>query len=213
MLLQSSKKGDARNDVKPSYRWFSVKKTRLFDGSDNYIQRVRKQLLEYAVQSVRDYRVKIIEGLMIERKKSNYPMSKWIRRCVSALNNTISYVERELSYMWHYAVEANPLSVQDLAYQIAMGGHMSDKEYYQAKSSVRSSFMKQIAAVWEKYKKIFSDYAFNYNGETIPLRKIRCDKVERNCDILKSMFNADLMLLFFKAPDEVKQNVNLTLVA
>lgn len=144
------KKGDARSDVKPSYRWFSIKKTRLFDGSDNHIQRIRKQLLEYAVQSVRDYRVKIIEGLMIERKKSNYPMSKWLRRCVSALNNTISYVERELSYMWHYAVEANPLSVRDMAYQAAMGGFMSDKEYYQAKSSVRSPFMKQIAAVWEK---------------------------------------------------------------
>ena len=207
------KKGDIRDDVKPSYRWFSVKKTRLFDGSNHYIQRVRKQLLEYAVQSVRDYRVKIIEGLMIERKKSNYPMSKWIRRCVSALNNTISYVERELSYMWHYAVEANPLSVQDLAYQIAMGGFMSEQEYYEAKKSVRSPFMKEVVRLWEKYKKIFSDYAFNYNGEVIPLRKIRCDKVEKNCDILKSMFNSDLMLLFFKAPTEVKQNVNLTLVA
>ena len=115
--------------------------------------------------------------------------------------------------MWHYAVEANPLSVQDLAYQIAMGGFMSEQEYYEAKKSVRSPFMKEVVKLWEKYKEIFSDYAFNYNGETIPLRKIRCDKVEKNCDILKSMFNSDLMLLFFKAPEEVKQNVNLTLVA
>ena len=73
--------------------------------------------------------------------------------------------------------------------------------------------MKQIAAVWEKYKKIFSDYAFNYNGEVIPLRKIRCDKVERNCDVLKSMFNADLMKLFFAAPNEVKANMSFSLVA
>ena len=115
--------------------------------------------------------------------------------------------------MWHYAVEANPLSVRDMAYQAAMGGFMSEQEYYEAKKSVRSPFMKEVVRLWEKYKKIFSDYAFNHNGETIPLRKIRCDKVEKNCDILKSMFNADLMLLFFKAPAEVKQNINLALVA
>ena len=100
-----------------------------------------------------------------------------------------------------------------MAYQAAMGGFMSEQEYYEAKSSVKSPFMKQIVAIWEKYKKIFSDYAFNYNGETIPLRKIRCDKVEKNCDVLKSMFNADLMKLFFTAPNEVKANMSFSLVA
>ena len=100
-----------------------------------------------------------------------------------------------------------------MAYQAAMGGFMSEQEYYEAKSSVRSPFMKQIAAVWEKYKKIFSDYAFNYNGEIIPLRKIRCDKVEQNCELLKSMFNGDIMKLFFLAPPEVKAVMNLTLVS
>ena len=100
-----------------------------------------------------------------------------------------------------------------MAYQAAMGGFMSDKEYYEAKSSVRSLFMKQIAAVWEKYKKIFDEYQFNYNGEVLQLKRIRCDKVERNCDLLKSMFNGDIMKLFFLAPPEIKEVMNLTLVS
>ena len=58
-------------------------------------------------------------------------------------------MERELSHIWHYAVEANPLSVQDMAYQIAMGGFMSEQEYYERKECKESIYERSRKAMGE----------------------------------------------------------------
>jgi hypothetical protein len=171
------------------YTEWSEQKMRLFDGSQSNLSETRKWLLDTLIESLKEYKIEILNGLLMKRKKWKETYSRWVKRCICANNRLIRYIEQCINILWQTAKNRSSLSYRD---QDMIRGDTFIGKAEIDEMKIRTPLMNKILEMWNKYSEIFKKGKFEANGTEYPLAHTRCNEVEANCTYLRSIFDQEM---------------------
>ena len=181
------KKGDPIRDkngnVIAENKAFKDRKSRRFCFKEENQECFYQTFRELWVQSIKKVLKNIKEGLLIRRHNLKKAKNRFIKRSIVAVNLLMQIIQSELNNrIWESQRYPD-------AYEIEVG-------LYHPSERIQTSQTKKWVELFERYRKYFASQSFTKDDVdySIALTE-RCDRVEKNVQVLKEMFMNDLKAL------------------
>lgn len=175
------KKGDVILDKEgqPIKEWFKSTKTRIFCYKDEDFKNWISFFRDCYINVLLRLGTEIKKGFIIRRKNLSKAYNRFQRRIVIANNQIIQYIQDKINYFYEMSL------IQELNWESLKMG-IEEVEYKKTSLSLK------IKDLCDKYRAVFSNEKYEYEGEKYVLSGIRCDLVEKNIYKLKDIFNVEL---------------------
>ncbi len=188
------KKGDVIPGAEPIKTEFALVKDRRFCTSKNDLSAKRKWILDCWKEAVAMFRKEdLMKFFVMKKRQMRQSYNRYVKRCVLAENRTIRRIENLANWLIYKIRTTAPIGYIDWRDLALSGSNPSEKEMLDLKLQTQEE--KTVRSIVASFADALKDGEFFYKDETVQIKKLRCDRAERNFRLMEKVFEQKLKLI------------------